>query len=399
MSGSHNKHAKISPSGLDRTTTCTASVAYIERLKDADIIPQYEPSNIYGEMGTFAHDLAEKAILHLIGKIVDPEISKAKSLHAWLESKNCHGQKGYGDLENYIDYCLSCRKHPKDRVYVEKQSQLFYSDDVGEKGTCDFIILHYDKSITVVDLKWRRSGMVESVENKQLATYAQSFIKNGMLAKAPANTKLHITTYNPLVHPYVDPWDTTVGELNKFCSKIEASVKIIEEGIHTTFNPNEKACVWCPARSVCRAKAEKLINAMPDTLGLSTFEADDMVQWFQMKKEISQFFDNIETHLTSLAEKGNPVKGTKLVEGASRRHYVDEDTVTDFLGNHLSIEEYTETSLLPFSKVMPKLTPDVKKAFEAECLVKPKGNMKLVVSTDDRQSLVAMKSKLFKGIK
>ena len=322
MSGSHNTHAKLSPSGLDRTTVCTASTKHVDDLKAQGIIPEYEPMNKFGASGTFAHDLAEEAILHLLDKKESKEIKEAKSLHHWLENKQFFWkdektkkselfQDGYGELENYIDYCMAQIKDDRDIVYVEVRSKLFYSDNPKDKGTCDYLILHHDGSITIVDLKWRRSGMVESYHNKQLAAYGYSYIENKMLRKPKANTEVKLTTYNPLVAPYVAPWKTTVGELKYFCDQvIEKPVAIINEGSMTMFVPTEKACQWCPARDHCGAKDAKVIMAFPNTFDLSNVQDEDLVGWAKMEKEAQGFFEGVNKRLYELADKGNAQEGS-----------------------------------------------------------------------------------------
>ncbi len=405
MSGSANFHAKISPSGLDRTTVCTASNAHIDKLIEAGTIPAYQPSNKSGAIGTYAHDLAEEALLHITGQKKSKSIEKAKSIREWLSTKECKFEgevvhKDYGELENYIDYCMSQVKHEKDKIYVEVRSKLFYSNDKKDKGTCDFLILHFDRSITIVDLKWRRSGMVESYQNKQLSAYAYSFLKNNLAIPPRSNFKIKLTTYNPLVSPYVEPWVTTVGELISFCNEaIQKPVDVINDGSMTMFVPTEKACLWCPANKHCAAKDAKVLLAFPNTFDVDSVKDEDLVGFLKIQPEAESFFKGVSQRLFELADRGQPVQGTKLVEGRSNRRYADPQVAGEFLTQHLDHEDvYDPPKIKSFTKVTPKLTPELKKQFEKEHLIKPPGSPKLVLSDDvDTPSVESLKSKLLKS--
>ena len=413
MSGSHNTHAKISPSGLDRSTVCTASTAFIDELIEDGRIPKYSPMNKFGASGTFAHDLAEEALLHLLGEKESEEIKAAKSLHHWLESKDFYWtdamtgrkelfQKGYGELENYIDYCMAQVKHDQDIVYVEVRSKLFYSDVPTDKGTCDFLILHYDGSITIVDLKWRRSGMVESVKNKQLSAYGMSYIQNKMVRQPKMSNVIRLATYNPLVAPYVRPWNTTYMDLKQFCEdEIQEPVDVITEGKMTMFVPTVKACLWCPAKEVCRARLAKVAIGFPKSFNADLVEPEELVEFLKIEPENAAFFKDANSILLNRADIGKAVPGTRLVEGRSNRRYDNVELAGDFLTQHLDHDDvFDPPKIKSFSKITPKLEPDIKKKFETEFLVKPKGKMKLALDDDtEAMSVTSLKAKLLKSKK
>ena len=58
-SGSHNAHARLSPSSADRWARCTASTQFIE--ENADRIPP-DKGSVYAEEGTKAHDYCEAVL-------------------------------------------------------------------------------------------------------------------------------------------------------------------------------------------------------------------------------------------------------------------------------------------------------------------------------------------------
>lgn len=405
MSGSHNTHAKFSPSGLERTAVCTASTALVDDLIAKGTIPAYQPSNKFGVIGTKAHDLAEETLLHLLGKKISKNIEGAESIHHWLEAQVCEFEgeivhEGYGEVENYVDYCMSQIQSDKDLVYVEVRAKLFYSDNPDDKGTCDFLILHKDGSITIVDLKWRRSGMVDSVRNLQLSAYGMSYIQSNMIFEPKGGAKVSLTTYNPLVAPYVDPWVTNYAELTSFCKdKITTPIRNVEEG-NVMFVPGKKACQWCPAKEYCQARVSKVLTALPDTLGNGIIEDHQLVDLLQIKDEAIALFDDAEKRLYRLADEGKAQSGTRLVEARSNRRYKDPEAAGLFLTQHLDHDDvFDPPKIKSFTKVTPKLTPEIKKQFEAECIVKPKGKLKLVLTDEvSSESVSTLKSKLLKSI-
>ena len=403
-SGSHNKHARLSPSASDRWMSCSASIEYIERLREEGVIPKKEPSNVYGAVGSFAHDLSEIIFNHLLGRKKSPEIEAHKTVHKWLKTKTLHHQKDYAVLENYIDYCMAQIRDKKDKVHIEVQSRLFYSEDPEEKGTCDFLIEHRDGDLTVIDLKWRNSGMVESIRNSQLAIYVKSYIQNRMFKKLKPDAKISIATYNPLVHPYAEPWEISVAEFNDFCREIQRCADIIDEGVSTVFVPSEYACKWCPAREVCVPKMMNLVNAIPSSImdspnGVPVLSEEALVEFWKLKTMLSDAMKTTEEKLQALAEKGTPAPGTKLITGRSVRRYRNEDEAASFLRRYLDESDIYKRSIESFSNLLPQLPKSIQKRFEKDHLIKPKGAPKVALDTDKRPTSKSLKSALFKNIR
>lgn len=397
-SGSHNKHARASASAAERWTTCDASIGYIERLRAAGVIPKREPDNDYGLAGTYGHDLSERALRHILGKREDKEIRdkfRGNTAKFFAAQSYLHVDS-YAELDEYVEYCLSHIRHDRDRVLIETQIELFYSPE--ETGTGDFAILHRNGDITIIDLKWRRSGLVKGVGNKQLAIYGNSLIqelrRSGM-CKIKPNNRVFITAFNPLVPPFVDPWELSVNDLEYFCKPIQAAFDRIDQDDHTFFVPSEEACEWCPAREVCIARARGLTRAIPDDLTTDHLSDEDLVELFAIKGSIDDFFSNIATSLQRRLESGEKVKGIKLVETNARRKYKDEDEAKKWLLRFLPEDDVIRKSLVPFGEVLRALKKDQKENFEKTFLYKPKGKPKLALGGDERRVFSKIKAALF----
>lgn len=429
MSGSANYHAVKSPSGADRWIPCTASIDYVARLRKAGKLPQHEASNKFGLSGTYMHDCAELALNHLLGVEQCDEIAKFKNVeawsftlnspekvNAWLDSRDdveeddrpdifkLMIESDYSLIVDYIDYCMAAIRSKKDAVYVEVRSQLFYETDHREKGTCDFLVLHDDGDVTIVDLKWRRSGMVESEKNTQLSIYCMSFIEEYrpiMGSRFNDDTKISLTTFNPLVAPHVDPWETTLGELDTFCDHIREASEIIDEGLVTVFTPTKKGCQWCPARDICNARKMQVGFSMPDNGDVDSMTDEDALQFYKAFPQLKEMHKNIEDRFTAAAERGAPVPGTKLVDKVARRKYHDKHQARELLKKYLKVAEIDqEPDIIAFGTIIKKLkaegvSKEVIAEFEKTQLVKPKAGTKLALSDDSRPAIKKVKDALF----
>lgn len=426
MSGSTNTHASLSPSGAERWADCTASKGFIDKLIEDGKIPEREPDNVYAIAGTFAHDMAEAKLLELLGHSGAffneySELNDRRFHQAWVEDQDFFKVtdkaildymqgNDYEDLSEYVDYCMTQIRSKKDRVHVEVRARLFYSDVPTDKGTCDFLIEHEDESITIVDLKWRPSGMVESYENYQLAIYCMSYIEEqiriGFMKKPKLSTKISLATFNPIVAPHVRPWETTYGNLKKFCKRFNEAAEVIKEGTCTVFVPTEKGCKWCPAakHKKCPALNAKVKFAMPNNLDIDTATDEDLVRFYTFYPEIASYAKQVEEHLTRLAENGFPVDGTKLVKGRDgNRKLINESEATEHLkGMGIPDKEIFTTKTKTATQMLKTITKTFDKtsakSFEDNFTERPEGKMKLVPSTDNRPSITSVKSGLFAGL-
>jgi len=421
MSGSSNAHARLSPSGAERWADCTAAPSFIDKLITDGVIPEREPDNVFAIAGTFAHDMAERKLLELLGgeKSFESydELNKLSFQAEWLKDQEFFEiedkeileymqNNDYNDLSEYVDYCMTQIKSKKDRVHVEVRARLFYSRTPTDKGTCDFLIEHEDSSITIVDLKWRRSGMVASYENYQLAIYCMSYImeqvKIGFMKQPKNATVISLSTHNPLVAPHVKPWETTWIKLKKFCQRFTDAVNIIDAGTYTVFVPTEKGCKWCPVakHKKCPALNAKVKFAMPNNLDIDTASDEDLVRFYQFFPEIASFAKQVEEHLTRLAENGHPVDGTKLVKGrdGNRRFIDEEEAVKHLLSLGLTEDDIYNQKTKTATQLAKLLSKPQSKDFENNFTERPEGKMKLAPSTDERPSITSVKSGLFAGL-
>lgn len=310
-----SQHSKIGPSKAKQWTECTASVSFIEQ-NERRLPP--ERGSSYADEGTTAHRYGEEV---LKGELTLDQVPDDFRPHVAL-------------------YVQTCRELiPTDGswhvVHIEEEVPLFYKPQ--DIGTVDFLVATKD-AIHVRDLKYGAGVLVQSEHNKQLAIYAWSAIRpllDNDLFPWPPDTVVTIHAIQPRHHEWVNtPWVLTLGELQDFIeAEIAPKAKIILEGGETEFSPGEETCRWCRAKAICPARAAALTAIPCDVFTdldaeLPPPEAlsdEQLLAVFRNSKQIGAFLGDVANHLTAMALTGNPLPGTKLVQGREgNRKWGDE---------------------------------------------------------------------------
>lgn len=356
MSGSANTHARLAPSSSKCWTNCTAQPGYVASV--AHLLPE-EVDSPYAAEGTQAHDYAEEILLGLTDIEGIPEAFRKP-------------------VGFYVDHCNAVAANAVTRI-VEAVVPLFYSPE--ETGTCDFIAVvpmsDGRHRWIVRDYKHGVGVPVDAVENTQLAIYAMSFLNEafaGRIGGVPKPTLLDpvdIGIVQPRYHgdDPIKVWETRVDELTEFTREIHNIAAGIRNGDEGVFEPGDEVCRWCKAKAICPARqqwiAAPLLADLPDAqdelaaiptlaakekklpveerlsiMGEDTTNTDRLVAVWNNRKAISNWLDDIEEFLTSLAHQGRPVAGTKLVQGrAGNRAWADEEAADKLLKRLLKQEE------------------------------------------------------------
>lgn len=386
LSGSHNAHARLSPSDSKRWTSCTAAIAFQEA--NAHRIPK-DRGSVYSNEGTEAHDWAAKLLL---GQITEADIPE--------------NFKPY--VPDYVAHCLSLVPEGV-KPEVEVEVPLWYQPE--QHGTCDFAVVANDRVI-VRDLKFGGGVLVTSEENTQLAIYGYSLIRclDDVYEFGP-DTVIDFAVFQPRHREGANQpaWVTTLGELEKFCEEIEYRAiqarngadrvraklpcgqrditpeEILEAAPGVKFEPgegDEGACRWCGLKATCAKRLAfiteglttenhdpmELIAAMPDldkdekklpaagrvearlsALG-ETVTDEFLIAAFAKTKALTSFLNDVAEYLQTRVENGEQIDGLKLVMGREgNRDWANEQEAETFLtGQKLSADErYTKKLISP----------------------------------------------------
>lgn len=352
ISGSHNTHSRLAPSASERWTTCTASVPYATA--NAHRIPE-DKGSVYADEGTKAHDYAASVLL---GAMDIDDVPESFRPHVKL----------------YVDHCRSLER-PDAETIVERSVPLFYR--TSDTGTVDFAVVG-DGLVVVRDLKYGQGVEVEAEGNTQLAIYALSLVYSVEgIYHLPPDTTVSIGVVQPRYRGSepVKVWELTLAELEEFCSGIVTAVSAIDSGF-TRFAPSEKACRWCKCKSFCEARFADAVAPFGDSIeaGLAALDGlpeftkaelklpveerlntssvvtpDQMVAIWRKRKAITRMLDDIEEHLSNLAQAGTPAPGTKLVQGRpGNRKWLDEEEAEKVLRGRLKADErYVKVLISP----------------------------------------------------
>jgi hypothetical protein len=276
-SGSHNTHARLSPSDSKRWTNCTASIAY----QEANAHRVVDSGSREADEGTQAHDYAAEI---LMGKLAPMDLPEDFRDPVLSYTDHCNGLAPQGELTN-LKECLDEAElgfdPPTHAVFVEEQIPLFYQPE--QTGTADFIAVTPDR-VYVRDLKYGMGVLVTSQDNTQLAIYAHSVILHLDSAYTFSDDMIvDIAIVQPRHREAngVPTWEITVGDLRTFCGEIDyraiqartaadrvrerigatgadvSCAQILEAAPGSVFAPSEGdegACRWCKCKAFCEKR-------------------------------------------------------------------------------------------------------------------------------------------------
>jgi hypothetical protein len=308
-------------------------------------------------------------------------------------------------VEYYVAFVLE-HVEPGDTLMVERKVPLFYSPE--ERGTTDAAI-RKPSSLYIADLKYGQGVSVEARENKQLAIYAESLIRQlEALDDIPGDTLVTLAIFQPRDRNNPEPvrlWAVTRKQLEEFCANIAFAARAIQVGNHVEFHANaDKQCRFCPAKGICPEYANESLRGL-EVLPLEVDKAVavklpevatlTMVQRSRIlsaKNAFIAWLEGIEAQVVAELSNNNVVPGWKLVEGKSNRQWVNADQAKQLLTNHLSMEQIRP----PGDVISPAQAEKLLKGIElstkfenrfAALIEKPAGKPTLVPMDDKRPAL------------
>lgn len=379
------EHARLPPSGAGRWTECTASIGYVEA--NDKLLP--DGGSTYADAGTRAHTAGAALILDPAAKV---ETDDAETLR---------------NVTAYAEFCRS-KKQYSDRMVVEKRVQLFYLPS--QKGTLDFGI-HGPNGIYIVDYKNGAGVPVYAKENKQLASYAESWIRElEMIYDFDDKMLVTLVIYQPNDRSDDNPvriWAISRGALRTFCEEqIQPAANLIlntpEKAVFRAGEHCDKG--FCRARGICDAYAARGLMAIPSheqgnyTPALpspSSLTREQRVKVINSRKALESWLEKVEDQEVAELLGGAAPMGLKLVEGKSNRGWKDEMAVEKLLSTVLPPEVirpvgsiFSVAEAYKHTQVKVLAATPGRAAEFAALIVKPKGKPSLVPESDKRPTLV-----------
>lgn len=345
---SHNirEHALLSASHAARWLACPPSARLEEKFKETCGEPE---SSVYAEEGTLAHEFAELRLRQLSGRISDQEYVEESER---LRSHGLYSEEIEDNIEKYAAYVMeefeaSKKIVPDPVLFIEEQLDFSHIVEQGF-GTGDAGIIA-DGTMEIIDLKYGKGIKVEACENPQLKLYALGALRNYEMFYDIHTVKLTI------IQPRLDnitSWSVPVKDLVKWAEETVKPVAakayegkgLQKAGEHCKFCLVKAMCATLASRNVALAKHE-----FKDPHLLTEKQLLDVYRQIPM---LTDWANAVGEYLYKKALAGEKVEGYKLVEGQSRRKWVDEAQVQDLLkGEGYSEEEYNVVKLKGISDI------------------------------------------------
>jgi hypothetical protein len=306
-------HSRLSPSHAYQWTECTASVAYKE--SNAHLLPRDTSSSASIE-GTKAHAVCESMV-------------REEPLPAYATPDMRHHGRAYAEY-------VKAQRGPNPVAWgIEHRVRLYYY--LAQKGTVDFFA-HNSEGVFVTDYKYG-FGEVASSENRQMAAYARSILRENILEwDIQPETPVVMTIFQPRITSTPTPWVIPYRDLVQFTEDtITPAAKLIlaepawpagwdkatpPPGSSLKFSPSPATCKFCPAAAICKAKQESHLKLLPEIEDL-LFAASDIpptvltqerMVWIVNNRHILEdWLDDMQKHIDGLVTSGIKIPGRKVV--------------------------------------------------------------------------------------
>lgn len=369
------KHARLSASSAFRWINCPGSVA----LSDQCPAPA---SSSYADEGTLAHAIGEIKL-----RYVNDEISK-RQLNAMMKPL-LQSEYYCGEMEEatgyYADAVIEALEAAGEDAELMIEQQFSLSRWVPEGfGTSDAVVIG-GGVIQVIDLKYGKGIKVDARNNPQLRLYG--------LGAANLFDSLYDfdTVRMTIIQPRLDHISTEELPLSELLAWAEDEVKpraqMAMDG--TDYTAVGDWCRFCPAKAVCRKRAEYNLSIAKDDFRKPPLLSDEEIgEVLRRADELQHWVKDVGDYALEQALAGKQYDGWKLVEGRSVRKYADDLKVAEALKaagyDEAMLYERKLYGISAMEKIVGKkrLTETL-----GDLIIKPAGKPVLVPESDKREAI------------
>lgn len=371
------KHARCSASSAFRWINCPGSVALSEQCPSPG-------SSSYADEGTLAHSLAELKLRHWLKEITDEQYGE--QLAAIQTSEYYDGEMEEA-TDFYVSTVLEEVAAAGEGAVLMVEQRLRLTKWIPEGfGTGDTVIIsitqHY---IQVIDLKYGKGVKVDAPHNPQLRLYGLGAVDLFSILYDFDTVKTTI------VQPRLDHVSSETVALDELLTWVEEEVapKAIMAMEGTDYLAAGDWCRFCPAKAVCRKRAEANLELARHEFRKPPLLTDEEIgEVLHQADELQKWAADVSAYALEQALAGRHFDGWKLVEGRSVRKYADEVGVAAALTaagfDEAMLFERKLYGITAMEKIVGK-----KRLAETlgELIVKPQGKPVLVPESDKRDPI------------
>ena len=372
---SSRKHAYLSASSANQWLNCPPSIKASEGIGDK--------TTTFAEEGTFAHELSELYFSNLYEELSD------KNFKQQLEERK-KNEYYSEELREYVEQYVDIVEEKVNEARAQDEPILFFEHRLDltryvpeSFGTGD-VIIYYNGTVEIVDLKFGKGVEVSALNNPQLRLYGLGAYE--LLKDFEDVHTIKTTIIQPRLHN-VSSESMTADDLVSWGLNVvrPQALKAIEG--KGEFKPGNH-CRFCKIRHSCRARAEANLNASKELTTPTTLTDDELAELLHKLPDIKRWARDVEEYCREQAlENNRNFDGWKVVEGRASRKYVDNEQVFERLKEHYDPNEISETKVLSISKLEKQIGKKKVAELLSDLVEKPQGKPTLVTEDDKRQPI------------
>lgn len=396
---SETAHSCISPSSLERVCKCPASVYLCKDLPDTE-------SEVAAE-GTEFHATMEDLLTNPPKDNVELEerITKIASIEM---------QNYVRDAYDYISGILVRLKPEK--LEIEVKLPAVYSEK--DFGTIDVAALYSNNdgtyNVLVLDWKYGKGHFVEVENNKQVLSYAMSYVRHIQCTMQVPIKYITTVIYQPRLPDATGKIARSktydMDKLRQLAVPLKEKVKLAYKILNNEAPVEDNTCagehcLFCKAKTDCKKYKEyitkdvvSLIDDLSEEKSLSKVEFKDIntltdeevlrVITFgeTVLPKLKSYIEDVMIKVQTKLEVGEKVTGLKLVKGRGRRKWIDDEQMIIDTLEGVGIEA-SKPTLKTLTEIEAALKSIGKKDLLDTLVVMSEGKARVALEDDKRKEI------------
>ena len=306
-------------------------------------------------------------------------------------NKDSFNEEMFEEVPKYVNFVIEqyedARKRSRDAI-IEIERKVDFSDWVPEGfGLCDTNIVA-DGILDVTDLKYGKGLAVYADDNSQLKLYGLGALRLYEMSYDIHTVRLNIV--QPRINNY-SSWEISVDDLYVWADNY------LKETANEAWNGDGELtpgdwCRFCRVKGRCTALAkENLELARMEFAEPALLTDEEISEVLEKAPRLVEWANSVRAYAMQQSINHDKVwPGFKLVEGASRRKWIDEKLVVNAIKKNLpglESEDIYDLKLKSLTAIEKKIG---KKEFHEKLghvVIKPQGAPTLVSDDDKRPAM------------